>query len=197
MLELLKSHWDEMLSILAIVVALVPLVLEYFKTKNRKIYANVVDYNIITDATVHNFDDSECRKGTLLLLAVNLFIPYKSFFVETQEITAQLNSGTISKAIITDGDLTINKNNKDFEFVLPTDYNFNLHKEIICEQDNVRIFEIMLVDSTIGSIDDIKNIKFVFKNRECKKTITLETKDFPNFNKMRFLSEFETDITIF
>lgn len=197
MLELLKNHWDELLAVCAIIVALVPLVVEHIKIKNRQIYANVVDYSIVTNATVSNYDNTESATGTLLLLAVNLFVPHKSFFVETYEIAAQLKSGTVSRAIITDGSLTIHKNNKDLEFILPSDYNFNLHKEIICESDNIRIFEIMLVNAAITSKDDIDNLKFVFKNSECKKSIVLKTKDFPNFNKMRFLSEFEIDTSIF
>ena len=197
MLELLKNHWDELLAVCAILVALVPLAVEHIKIKKRKIYANVVDYSIVTNATVSNYNNTEKANGTLLLLAVNLFVPYKSFFVEKYEIKAKLKSGTISKAIITDGDLTIHKNNKDIEFILPSDYNFNLHKEIICEKDNVRTFEIMLVDSSITTKDDIDNLQFVFENRECKKSIVLKTENFPNFNKMKFLSEFEMDTSIF
>lgn len=196
MLELLKNHWDELLAVCAIIVALVPLAAEHIKIKKRKIYANVVDYSIVTNATVSNYDNTEKANGTLLLLAVNLFVPYKSFFVERYEITAKLKSGTIAKAIITDGDLTIHKNNRDVEFILPSDYNFNLHKEIICEKDNIRIFEIMLINSAITTKDDIDNLEFVFENKKCKKKLLLKTNELPNFNKMRFLSEFEKDATV-
>lgn len=198
MLDFLKNYWNECLSVLAIFVALVPIFFEYFKIKHRKIYANVVDYYIIKNAQVCNCYDSEKETGALLLLAINLFVPHESFFVEKYEINARLTSGTISKAIITDGCLTIHKNdNKDAEIIIPSDYNFNLHKEIICEQDNIRIFEIMLLDSTVENISDVESIEFVFKNSKGKKIITIGTEHFPNFNKMKFLSEFESDISIF
>ena len=119
-------------------------------------------------------------------------IPYKSFFVENYDISARLKSGVVVKAIITDGSLTIHrKNNIDIEFGLPSEYNFNLHKEILSERDNIRIFEIMLIDSSVERIEDIECIIFEFKNSECKKRIVLNAKAFPDFNKARFLSEFE------
>ena len=197
MLEIIKNYWDEGLSVLAIVVALVPFIADLIATKKRKIYVNVVDYSIVTDAEVSNYDNSAKQKGTLMLLAVNLFIPIKSFFVETYEITAKLKSGTTSKAIITDGSLTIHRGDRDIDFSMPSNYNFNLHKEIICEQDNIRIFKIMFVDANIDNIDKIESIEFNFTNKKQTKTITVETKHFPKFNKMKFLSEFEEDVTIF
>lgn len=198
MLDFLKNHWDECLSVLAIIVALVPLLVELIKRKCRKIYANIVDYNIITNAEVCNCYYTEKKTGTLLLLAINLFVPYESFFVENYEINAKLKSGTVSKAIITDGGITIHRNDgKDTEFIIPSDYNFNLHKEIICEQDNIRIFEIMLLDATVDTILDIDSIEFIFKNSKSKKIVTIGTEHFPKFNKMQFLSEFDKDVTIF
>lgn len=198
MLDFLKNHWDECLSVLAIFVALVPLLVELIKRKCRKIYANIVDYNIITNAEVCNCYYTEKETGTLLLLAINLFVPYESFFVENYEINAKLKSGTVSRAIITDGGITIHRNDgKDTEFIIPSDYNFNLHKEIICEQDNIRIFEIMLLDATVDTILDIDSIEFIFKNSKSKKIVTIGTEHFPKFNKMQFLSEFDKDVTIF
>ena len=196
-LEFLKNYWDECLSVLSILVALVPLIIDCIKVRKRTIFVNVVDYNIITNAKVSNCDNSESKEGTFLLLAANLFVPDKSFFVEEYEISATLKSGTVSKAMITDGTFTIHNNNKkDVEFVVPSMYNFNLHKEIICEQDNIRIFQIMLLNSNIKGIDEISSINFSFKNKGCSKNITIETTPFPNFNKMKFLSEFEQEISI-
>lgn len=197
MLEFIKKYWDEGLSVIAIVVAIVPFIADWIATKKRKIYANVVDYSIITDAEVSNYDNSAKLKGTIMLLAVNFFIPIKSFFVETYEITARLKSKTISKAIIIDGNLTIYRGDIDIKFLMPSNYNFNLHKEIICEQDNIRILEIMFVDANIDNIDKIESIEFDFTNRKQTKTIIVKTKHFPKFNKMKFLSEFEKDMSIF
>lgn len=198
MLELLKNHWDEGLSVLAIIVALVPLVIKHIQVKRRKIYANVVDYNIITNAVVKSYDNSIEFRGTTLLLAVNYFVSNESYFAENYNITAYLKSGSTSKVVITDGTYTIHiSDNKSVSFEIPSDYNFNLHKEIISEKDNIRVIPLMLVDTAIDKIDDIERIIFTFKNhRECKK-VELNSNDFPTINKMKFLCEFEKDVDIF
>ena len=196
MLEFIKKYWNEGLSVLAIIVTLLPFVINLITNRSRKIYANIVDYSIVTNAVVSNYNDSEKLHGTLILLAVNLFIPFKSFFVEDYEITAKLKSGTASKAVIADGSLTIHRGTRNMNFSIPSSYNFNLHKEIICEQDNIRIFEIMFVDASIVDIDNIEYIEFKFANKKQVKTITLESNHFPKFNKMKFLCEFEKDVTI-
>ena len=195
MINFIYDYWGDLLSVCAIIVALVPLLVDSVKVKTRKISANVVDYKFITNAQASNFDDSEKEKGTILLLAVNLFVPYESFFVEEYEIVAKLKSGSLSKAIITDGNLTIyHESGKNAKFIMPLEHDFNLHKEIICERDNIRILEIMLVDTAIESIDSLENLRIVLKNRKVKKDILLKGKDFPNFNKMKFLCEFEKNI---
>lgn len=195
MLEFMKNHWDECLSVLAIIVAVLPLVANRIKIKHRRVFVNIVDHELITNASATTYDNSEQKKGTILIFAVNLFVPYESFFIEDYEITANLKSGTTSKGIITDGSFTIHmRDGKDKAFSIPQEYNFNLHREIVSEKDNIRIVKIMFTDVNIVKIEDIKNIDFVFENNKEKKSITISGSHFPKFNKMKFLSNFMKDI---
>ncbi|MGN0524233.1 MAG: hypothetical protein ACI4XC_02735 [Eubacterium sp.] len=179
--------------ILSIVGALawLPHIVELIRKKCRNISANVVDYELITDSKAYNHNDTKSITGSIVLMAVNMFIPYESFFVEQYNITVNLKSGSKADSIIVDGDFTIHTDNGDILFSVPDEYNFNLHKEIIHDKDNIRILKIMLKSTKINVVEEIESFEIVLKNKGDEKTVNIKLDDLPEFNKMNFLSNFK------
>jgi len=184
------------MDVLALVLGLVgafawaPIIIDWILICHRKIYTNVVDDYMVTEAWVTTEDKKQTMKGTVLLIATNLFVSKKSYFVDNYNISVKLKSGTVSKAIITDGSISINTPQGIEYFRMPADYNFNLHREIISDKDNIRIFQVFLVNTQISNVHDIESITFNFKNNTTSKELVIETADFPRFNRMKFLSKY-------
>lgn len=171
--------------------AWLPSIAEYFRIKNREIKANIVDYKVCYNAVMNHANKRDKIEGTILLLAINLYIPDRSYFVDEYEINISLQGKTKTKVTTIDGDLTLHYEKGDVDFKLPNEYNFNLHREIVAEKDNIRIFKVILENVSVDSITKVSEIEFIFNDGKMKKTIKVTPKDLPDFNKMNFLTDLE------
>lgn len=165
--------------------AWIPYLIDYFKKHNRKIQAHVFDFSIYPNMQTANADYTQIQKGTIILLAVNLFIPLESYFVEEYEIKAYLKSGSVADAIILDGGF----GSEPKEKFIKDEFNFNIHKGIINDTDNIRIIPIMLKEIDITDIDGIRQLNFTFKNCKRNKKLIITTEEFPIYNKNGFISK--------
>lgn len=182
---------EELSLILSIIGALAwtPGIIKLIQIHRRKICSNIVDFDIITNAKTSSYDNKKHLNGTLVIIAANFFISDRSFFITNYDINVKLKSGTMSNAILFDGSVTVNRLSENERiFSLPKKYNLNLHKEIICEKDNIRILPLMLKNATINNIDEIEYVEMTFVNNRIKKTIRYDSKDFPDFNKGDFIA---------
>ena len=192
----LKVHWFDVLSFIVGLIgaaAWIPTVVSYYKIKKRKIVGNIVDYRVIADAEVENAEKTEKANGTILMLGLNLFIAHESFFAHNCKIEVKLKDDKKYTGKIIDGTLIEKSNGTRSTFSCPKEYNFNLHREIIAEQDNVRIIPFIVEDATFKSINEVQQISITLKNdsdgSKYSKTIVFSSENFPGFNHMKFISE--------
>lgn len=162
----------------------------YIKKHKRKIKMNVVDIKDIGKATVGDAYKTREKDGTILLLAANVFVPKESYYSEDIEVTAFIETTgktQLRKGILIDGEIIIHSEKESKLLNIPEENNFNLHREIICESDNVRAFAFMFEDS-VFSIRSIQKLEILFKGKPNKKVV-LHSYDFPVFNHMGYFAK--------
>ncbi len=148
--------------------------------KGRKISMQIVDSKVFSNVSIEKFGKHRCYHdgSSVVLLATNIFIPEKSFFVD--RLFVELKLVNTEEKIIPEiiGNAIITKNNMATNHLqIPIEYDFNLHREIICERDNIRLFALFIEDYDICSIENIENIVFKLKGSEGVKTINLNECD--------------------
>ncbi len=173
------------------IVQIIYSVREKKEIENRTISIQLVDTKVF-----YNTSTNECRNhanlskpGSVVLLATNIFVPEKSFFVGSYSIKLKLSN--IKEPIIADiiGNVDIvNTNYQLYRLTIPNKYNFNLHREIICEKDNLRVFAIFVEHYNIMSDKNIEWIEFEFKGTEDTKKVTLEKESISTYVRCNFLS---------
>ena len=76
--------------------AWIPSIINSIQIYKRKIEGNIVDYRILSSGKAENAAKTEKEKGTILMLGINFFISYDSFFVKDYDINIRLKNGTSS-----------------------------------------------------------------------------------------------------
>ena len=107
-----------------------------------------------------------------------------------------LNNNTSSEAEILDGPMYEKQGQENYVITCPNDYNFNLHREIVYDKDNIRIIPLLAKNISFDTIEQIDKIEIVLKNEILEKKIIIQNKDFPKLNRMVFFEQFvsKTDI---
>lgn len=179
--------WNLVVGIIG-ALAWAPIIISFIKEKTRKINANLVDYRIIHSANVTGAN-GEYLKGTILVLGLNFYVALKSFFAKRMEIKIKLNSGVETNCELLDGDLMEHRDDGDYDLFVPNEMNFNLHREIKCGKDNVRIIPILAQDLNFNEIDEIEEIRFALYEGKTHKTVVVRYSDIPNFNRMHLIDK--------
>jgi hypothetical protein len=189
-----KTNWLALLSFVVSIIGAAswfPVLSKSRKIRKRKIIGTIVDHRVISDAKVQNASGVEKAKGTILMIAVNLFVAHESFFVYDCKAEVQLHDGKVYKGNIVDGVLSEKTSGTTATFTCPKEYNFNLHREIIAEKDNIRIISLMIENSDFHCVDEVQQIKFIFESGAekalCSKTVIFTRADFPELNHMNFI----------
>ena len=173
--------------------AWIPILIGFFTEKNRKVCANLVDYRIIESAKATDSTGKNKIQGTILSLGINFYIPKKSFFTSELEMKIKLKNNAETNCQLLDGSVGEQRTDGIYFYTNPIEYNFNMHREIIAEKDNVRIIQIMAKNIEFSSIDEIEYVSFTLIERNIrriKKQVTIYSKDFPIYNRMRFIDVF-------
>ena len=173
------------------IVQLVVQVFEKVSIHKRKIKMNIVDIQTLSSAKVTNAYNTKCLEGSILVLAVNMFIADVSFFAN--EVYGKVYIGTTGKTVVknaclVDGEIVAKFDVGEKILDIPDENNFNLHREIICEKDNVRVLPFMVEDVVNLSVRGIEKIEIIFEGKE-KKKVVIKNQDFPQFNHMGFLKK--------
>ena len=166
------------------------------RIENRKIEMNIFDYVLIDKVSKETCNDIHVN-GSLLMLAVNLYIPDKSFFAKSCTIKLDLVNGFSGYGYIVDGSFKILNRKGTKKLNIPHEYNFNLHREIIHDKDNIRIIAIEIPNKSIQDIANINGIKFTLTDRKNQKDIVITTQDFPCINTSDFLDKFRDEKILF
>ena len=195
-IQFVITNADAFISTVAAFAAWVPFVVEYISLKRRKLSATVVDYRIIENASVFDSIGKNKITATILILAVNCFVTERSFFAKDYKINVFLDEDTRANGIVFDGETREKDNGKEKNLEIPIEYNFNLHREIVHDEDNVRIFPLLFKNIAFNNIASIKKIVFEFKGNKETKILTIEQKDIPVHNRMGLICKFMKDVQL-
>ena len=172
----LISYWlNNGMSIVSIVAALAawaPFFFEHWIVKRRTPSCVVVDYKIMEDGGVSDSNRENKIEGTILVLALNCFVSKKALCAKEYSIEACVRGETKTSGVLFDGE--IKELNTNRIMAIPNEYNFNLHREIVQDKDNVRIFPFLLKNVAFSDIKDIDYIKITFKGNEETKTLHIK-----------------------
>lgn len=173
------------------IVQIIYSVREKNETKNRTISMQIIDTKLFYGVSIYECGKTvvSSKSGSVVLLATNMFVPEKSFFVDSYSIKLKLENidKPITAKIIGNVDI-IKDNIKTNKITIPVKYNFNLHREIICEKDNIRVFAIFVENHNVVSEENIEDIEFEFKGSEDIKTVTFNDESLLRYIKCNFLS---------
>ena len=172
------------------IVQIIYSVQEKKEIKNRTMSMQLIDTEVFNGVSIY-----ECRKainssksGSVVLLATNMFIPEKSFFVNSFSVKLKLcnideeiNAKILGNVDLAKDEFKINS------ITIPNEYNFNLHREVICEKDNIRVFALFIENYKISSIRNIEEISFVLKGTDDTKTIIIDRFNKSTYKESSFL----------
>ncbi len=173
------------------IVQIIYSVREKNETKNRTISMQIIDTKLFYGVSIYECGKTadSSKSGSVVLLATNMFVPEKSFFVDSYSIKLKLENidKPITAKIIGNVDI-IKDNIKTNKITIPVKYNFNLHREIICEKDNIRVFAIFVENHNVVSEKNIEEIEFEFKGSEDIKMVAINDESILRYVKCNFLS---------
>ena len=187
-INFLLKYGITIISIFAALAAWVPFMLERWRVKKRIPSCVVVDYRIMDQGSVSDSNRENKIDGTILVLALNCFVSEKALFAKDYTIEACVRGETKTSGVLFDGE--IKESNTNRIMTIPNEYNFNLHREIVQDKDNVRIFPFLLKNVAFSDIKDIDYIKITFKGNKETKTLHIKQSDIPVYNRMGFISKF-------
>ncbi len=164
--------------------------------KNRAIEMSLFDFLLIDNTSKETYPGNYYN-GSLLLIAANLYIPDKSFFAKTCTIRIDFCNGDSQHGYIVDGTFRVLNGRDSKELNIPKEYNFNLHREIIHDKDNIRILAIAIPNREVQNMGNIDAIEFTFKDKHNEKHVVIASKDYPYINNSNFLDDFRKNTVIF
>ncbi len=179
MLDFLKNYWDESLSILAIIVALLPAIINIVVNWFCKMYCVFLDehfvYNV-NNAKIIKEGKFVSQNGCVLILALNMFLYGRSFF--PYKITCKLKfkkgSEIISKMY--EGGIGYSDTNnppQNHVFKFDNELNMNTNRLIVSNKDNLRIIPFFLDDVNIQNLENVKKVVIKFHGHILKKKLVL------------------------
>ena len=179
MLDFLKNYWDESLSILAIIVALLPAIINIVVNWFCKMYCVFLDehfvYNV-NDAKIIKEGKFVSQNGSVLILGLNMFLYGRSFF--PYKITCKLKFKNGSEIIskMYEGEIGYSDTNNPPQkhvFKFGNELNMNTNRLIVSNNDNLRIVPFFLDDVNIQNLENVKKIVIKFHGHILKKKLVL------------------------
>lgn len=144
---------------------------EKWAIRNRKIDVSTID------VFSKSIEIDNKKSGFVLILMVNMFIPEKSFFIENATANIRF-CGVGHKKIKLIESSTISAVKKfDTPIFIPNEYNFNMHREIICERDNIRIIAFEIDEIANSNVGNIEELELVFEGSEGVKKVIITGKE--------------------
>ena len=174
------KYWNETLSVLAIIVVLLPVVINSFLNLVCKLHVVFLDKHIVDNVTgrivqgIKRIDATGC----VLILALNIFIYQKSFFPYKISCILKLKNRTKIYASMFEGDIGFSDTStppKKHRFVFEDKYNMNTNRVIETNKDNIRIIPFFLTDVNLHNFENVEKIIIKLKGRVITKRIVLKT----------------------
>lgn len=179
MLDFLKNYWDESLSVLSIIVALLPAIINIVVNWFCKMYCVFLDEHFVYN--VHNakiLKDGKhiVQNGCVLILALNIFLYGRSFF--PYKITCKLKFKNGSQIIskMYEGGIGYSDNNnppQNHVFKFDNELNMNTNRLIVSNKDNLRIIPFFLDNVNIQNLESVRKVIIKFHGHILKKKLVL------------------------
>ena len=158
----------------------------------------VLDAKILTDGVGVSAYQRKEKRGTIIMLALNLYIKSTTFFAKDINVKVKLKSGALLCSEILDFS-TLTSNNNDGTksiFDIPFEQEFNVCRTIHNSCDNVKYISLLVENGDFNKISDIEEIIFKFcygkkHNWLSKNTVSIKYSDFPTFNTTRLMEKAE------
>ena len=193
MINFCAKYWEEILSILAILVVLLPILINVILNWFCKLHVVFLDKHIVYNATGSIIQGTRRIESTgcILILALNIFIYQKSFFPYKISCVLKLRNGTKIYASMFEGDIGYSDTNvppQNHLFVFDEKHNMNTNRVIETQKDNIRIIPFFLTDVNLHNFENVEKIIIKLKGRVITKRIILKTALCVN---NRFLPKFD------
>ena len=153
-----------------------------------------LDSRILTNAEGISAGRKSKKNGTILMLALNVFIKKTTIFAKGIYLTVILKNKTKLQAELLDFATLSSKNNNGTTsfFVIPEGLELNSYRTIKADEDNLKFVAFLVESEAFQSIDDIEKLEFTVQyGILLKKKVTVTNGEFPKFNSTRLLEKYE------
>ena len=160
----------------------------------RKLRIVPLDSYVLTNAKGISAGKKSKKTGTILMLALNLFIKKTTIFAKSILLTVELKNKTKLQAELLDF-ATLSSNNNDgtiSTFEIPQGSGLNSYRTIKADEDNLKFVAFLVESGSFQSIDDVEKLKFTIQyGAWFKKNVTVTSDEFPTFNSTKLLEKYE------
>lgn len=160
----------------------------------RKLRIVPLDSYVLTNAEGISAGKKSKKTGTILMLALNLFIRKTTIFAKSILLTVELKNKTKLQAELLDF-ATLSSNNNDgtiSTFEIPQGSGLNSYRTIKADEDNLKFVAFLVESGSFQSIDDVEKLKFTIQyGAWFKKNVTVTSDEFPTFNSTKLLEKYE------
>ncbi|MCI9333053.1 MAG: hypothetical protein HFG05_12945 [Oscillibacter sp.] len=187
----MKIDWTLVLSIIG-ASAWLPIIATPIINTLRKIQVALIDCEVLTSGIAISYDKKE-KHGTILLLALNLYVESVDFFPTDISAKVKLLSGAVSNAVLLDGSTVVsnNGNGTKSKFKIPLEWEWNISRTIHHNSDNVKVVAFLVENIAFQQAQDIGTIKIILRSGKLsKKTIEINNSQFPHFNSSGMLFKY-------
>lgn len=175
--------------------AWIPVIFSPIINHFRRLQVTILDSRILTNAFVVSAGRKEQKNGTILMLALNLYINKVTIFAKNISAIITLKNGTELKSELLDFSTlkSHNDDNTTSSFYPDREVEFNISRTVHENVDNIKYVAFLVENGKFqSSIDDIKTIEIRLKCGKCfSKKSTVKNRDFPRFNSTRLIEKIE------
>jgi len=160
----------------------------------RKIKVNLLEFRTLTDGRAIPVGKQQEKRGTIILMVVDLFTKNTDYFPTKVSAQIKLKSGTISNSYLLDFSAVVT-NYKDqtiSEFNIPMELEFNVSRAICKNKDNIKCIALLVEGANFVQLHDVDEINLaLYSGKFRKKKVKISEKNFPQFNSTRILEQYE------
>lgn len=150
----------------------------------------LIDAKFLINA-IHAKNSADMQlNGTIVLMAINFYVPGYDFFALNTKISIKTNFGKIN-AILLDYSNTQCKNSDGTltNYKVENKYDLNKDMLIFSHKSNIKFISIFLPNTDLKCLNDIKEIMITFKRKICCKSVKIKSKSFPNLGIKSIIEE--------
>lgn len=150
-----------------------------------KIDAVLLNYKILRDGISYTDNRTNIKKGTIILLQLNLFTKGADIFIKDLKIKIIDKNNSEINCDLTDVSSTYKTgdNGETYHYVVKDEENLSQSKTIKSKSNNIKFLSIMVEGFEITDLEkQIKKIQFIVNN---KKKFEINSEKFPKYGQSK------------